>query len=264
MIKIRYLSDLHLEFGSGVSHPKRGKEDVVVLAGDISVGTKGIHWAQRVFAPTPVIYVLGNHEYYGENFDGLIVKAKEKARDSNVHVLENDAVVVQGYRFLGCTLWSDFDILGPERRAEGMEAAQQLLNDYLRIRQGPNGKTRTVLPEETRARHLVSRQWLHDSIAASAEPVIVVTHHGPIIEASAPQYRGSLLSGAFTSDLRSLIKPPVRLWFYGHTHHNEDGVWNQVRVLANQRGYAQDDFMGFGWDNTIELATPHPKNRSPC
>lgn len=256
MIRIRYLSDLHLEFGSVISEPTRGDEDVVVLAGDISIGTNGVHWAARVFNPTPVIYVLGNHEYYGEDFCGLIAKAKEDARHSNVHVLENDAVLIKGYRFLGCTLWSDFDILGREHREAGMEAAQEMLSDYLRIRQAQNGNTRAVLAAETRARHLESRQWLSEQISASREPTIVVTHHGPLIEATATQYRGSRLSGAFISDLTELMKPPVRLWFYGHTHHNEDLTWNHVRVVANQRGYAKDDDKRFDWNKTIALDEP--------
>jgi len=58
-MRIHILSDLHLEFGD--FDPPRTDADVVVLAGDIHVGTRGVAWARERFHPTPV---LGNHEYY--------------------------------------------------------------------------------------------------------------------------------------------------------------------------------------------------------
>ena len=42
-MKIRILSDLHLEFQDWT--PPESDADVVVLAGDIHVGTRGIDWA---------------------------------------------------------------------------------------------------------------------------------------------------------------------------------------------------------------------------
>lgn len=40
---------------------------MVVLAGDIYGGVREISWAREHFRLTPpVIYVCGNHEYYGE------------------------------------------------------------------------------------------------------------------------------------------------------------------------------------------------------
>lgn len=263
MITIRYLSDLHLEFGDGISHPSRDEEDVVVLAGDISVGIEGIHWAQRTFAPTPVVYVLGNHEFYGHRFDKLVKQAKAAAEGSNVHVLENDAFVIKGYRILGCTLWTDFDLFGPSSREAAMDAARRHLSDHRLIQTAEMTLVRPVWPEETRARHLESRTWLMATIADSPEPVIVVTHHGPDMWANQRRYFESTLSAAFVSDMRNVMSPPVRLWIYGHTHNNAEFFIRDVPVVSNQRGYARNDVEGFDWNKTIVLDPEPTKDGAP-
>ena len=51
-MRIRILSDLHLEMGEWT--PPALPADVVVLAGDIHVGTRGIDWAARCWPDTPV------------------------------------------------------------------------------------------------------------------------------------------------------------------------------------------------------------------
>lgn len=43
--------------------------DVVVLAGDITEGTKGLPWARETFPDKAIIYVDGNHEFYRQNWD---------------------------------------------------------------------------------------------------------------------------------------------------------------------------------------------------
>ena len=60
LLRIHLLSDLHLEFAPFV--PQVSSADVVVLAGDIGVGSQGMQWAKEVF-DIPVLYVAGNHEY---------------------------------------------------------------------------------------------------------------------------------------------------------------------------------------------------------
>ena len=104
-MKIHILCDLHVEFGSFV--PPVVSADVVVLAGDVHVKNRGLQWIFDQKFKIPVLYVLGNHEFYREKFPGLIDKLKIDAEGTNVHVLENDSVEIGGYRFFGCTLWSD-------------------------------------------------------------------------------------------------------------------------------------------------------------
>jgi len=106
--------------------------DVVVLAGDVHVKDKGLKWIFDQNFEVPVIYVLGNHEFYRDKFPGLIDKLKREAKDTNVHVLENDSVEIGGFRFFGCTLWSDMDLLGDQRASS--IAAADAMNDYQLIR----------------------------------------------------------------------------------------------------------------------------------
>ena len=101
-MRIRVLSDLHREFGH-VKLPEVAA-DVVVLAGDIDRGTKGIAWARQAFPDVPVLYVAGNHEHYDERIGRLHEKLRDAAGGSNVRILENETFEVDGYRFFGATL----------------------------------------------------------------------------------------------------------------------------------------------------------------
>jgi predicted phosphohydrolase len=104
-MRIRVLSDLHREFGQ-VPLPEIAS-DIVVLAGDIDRGTRGVAWARTVFPGVPVLYVAGNHEHYDERIGRLHEKLREAAAGSNVHILENETFELDGYRFFGATLWTD-------------------------------------------------------------------------------------------------------------------------------------------------------------
>src|SRR5687768_7021553 len=109
-MRISVLSDLHLEFAPYA--PASVRADVIVLAGDIHVGVKGIQWAQSAFGDTPVIYVAGNHEYYRQSYPDHLKKMREAAEGTNVRFLENASTEIEGIVFLGCTLWTDFKLFG--------------------------------------------------------------------------------------------------------------------------------------------------------
>lgn len=254
-MRIRYLSDLHLEFSSDVPRPDPIGEDVVILVGDIEVGIAGITWAKEAFPDTRVLYVLGNHEFYRQHFDDLIAEARSACAGSNIQLLENDSVVIGGVRFLGCTLWTDFQLLGEARRAEALESAGRCMNDFNYIFRGPAGLRRRLKPIETAERHLLSRRWLEREIAMSKEPIVVVTHHAPCAGTSDPQHDGNILSPAFASDLTALMQPPVKTWIFGHTHYSVDFEVQGVRVLSNQRGYLRERVPDFSWDRCIELSS---------
>ncbi|GAA4197383.1 hypothetical protein GCM10022289_04530 [Pedobacter jeongneungensis] len=109
-MKIQIISDLHQEFG--VSELSFRNADLVILAGDINLGTKGIEWIKENIPDKPVIYVLGNHEYYKGTYPNTLRKIVELSKASNVHVLENNFVEFEGVRFYGATLWTDFSLFG--------------------------------------------------------------------------------------------------------------------------------------------------------
>ena len=257
-MKIRYLSDLHLEFTGYLPNtlPSIG-EDVVVLAGDIGLGVQGITWAKMAIPDRPVIYALGNHEYYRHHWATLIDQCHAEAAGSHVHFLENDAVVLNGIRFLGCTYWTDFRGRGVGTQDIAMQASLDGLNDYRLIRFGTQGTWPQLTPADVLARHLESRAWLDHEITASAEPCVVITHHGPSMIACAPQYQGDWLTASFLNDHDAMLRAPVRAWIFGHTHNSGRWEINGIPLLSNQRGYPRESHPGFSWEALIEIGGSH-------
>ena len=108
VMKLHVLSDLHIEFAD--FSPPETDADVVILAGDIGVGLDGIEWVARRFPKASVVYVPGNHEFYGHDI-GLTDQLKAAA-PADIHILNNDKLELDDIRFLGCTLWTDFKLHG--------------------------------------------------------------------------------------------------------------------------------------------------------
>ena len=140
-MKLQVLSDLHHEFG--FVDLTFDKADVVVIAGDVNLGIKGVEWIMKTITALPVVYVLGNHEYYKGSIPKTLNSIKKVASGSNVHVLENEAVIVDGVTFHGATLWTDFALLGDSRSNGSL--CQERMNDYKMIRRDPSySKLRSI------------------------------------------------------------------------------------------------------------------------
>ena len=250
-VRLHVLSDLHLEFGSPA--PPAADADVVVLAGDIARGTAGVQWASEWAAGRPVLFVAGNHEFYGSSLTGVIAALRSAAAGSSVHFLEDRELEIDGVRFLGCTLWSDFDCDGLERRAESMALCERVVRDYHLIFDEVNGASLT--PADTRARHLASRRWLTGRLGRHFDgPTVVITHHAPLILRRLPLAAMRALAGAFTSDLSELIGAEHEaLWIFGHTHRAADLERDGARVLSNPRGYPHEPVEAFDPALVVEL-----------
>ncbi|MYB89436.1 MAG: hypothetical protein F4X93_05705 [Proteobacteria bacterium] len=231
-MKVHVLNDLHIEFED--FKPPATSADVVVLAGDIGVGLQGLYWAQERFPDRPVIYVPGNHEYYRYNTD-LIDELRAKALQ-NLHVLNDEQVIIDGVRFLGSTLWTDFALFGPASKASAMLEAQYCMTDFAVI--GHEGRCFT--PGDALRMHTASRAWLASMLAQPFNgKTVVVTHHAPSSRSIAQRYEGSLLSPSFASNLESLMgEERAALWIHGHVHDSFDYAVEGTRVVCNPRGYA--------------------------
>ncbi len=249
-MKIQILSDLHTEFAA-FTIPKTDA-DVLVLAGDIGNKLSGLEHALKT-SEIPVVYVAGNHEYYGAAIPKLTGELQDLARGSQVHFLENDAFVFQDVRFLGCTLWTDFEIVGLEHHALAMWGAQQKMADYRLIRKSP--KFSRLRPVDTAALHFASLKWLKQQLELPfVGHTVVVTHHSPSAKAFNPKFQSDLLSAAFASNLEPLIESSkIDLWIYGHTHHNADFTHGSTQILSNQRGYPGERVVGFNPNLVLEL-----------
>ena len=232
-MKLHILSDLHVEFGDFVI-PDVGA-DLVILAGDTHVGTRGVRWALDQGIEVPVIYVLGNHEFYRNKFPGLIDDLKREAQGTRVHVLENDVFELGGFRFFGCTLWSDMALFGDVSTA--MAVADGGMNDYHQIRSSHNNKVLT--PEETVAWHRDSVDKLVDFLASGEpEKSVVVTHGCPSIRSIPERFQDHPLVPAFAANMEDIILDyQPRLWIHGHTHDSFDYRIGRTRIICNPRGY---------------------------
>lgn len=246
-MKLQVMSDLHLRPQYGFSIPETDA-DLIVLAGDIGRGLSGVQWAMDEVERLgkPIAYVFGNHEYYTHVFPDLVDDAKRVAAGSGVHVLENDQLIWDQARILGCTLWTDFLLFGEEQEQDCIATTEAVLYDYKIIQTADQEPLRALL---TQQRHRESRDWLETRLAESwAGPTVVVTHHVPCWEGSHPHFDGPL-TAAFTSDLKSLIeRHPIDLWIYGHSHANVDALLGKTRLLSNQRGYPAEQVPGLAFE----------------
>jgi Icc-related predicted phosphoesterase len=240
-MRLQILSDLHLEFGPYELEP--AKADVVILAGDIHVGGDGIEWMHRQFPGRPVIYVLGNHEFYHHSIFKLTETLKRETSGSPIHLLENEAVEIDGVTFLGCTLWTDFRMSRDQDAA--MLVADQGMSDYHLIK-GKSGKW-LFRPWESVKLFEESVGWLKTELSRhDPARTVIVTHHAPSPHSIEPFRVGDALNAAFVSDLDDFIKESgVPLWIHGHTHYNVDYKIGATRIYSNQRGYPQTVADGF-------------------
>lgn len=247
-MKLLVLSDLHNEFKQPYDAPAHAHAwstaDGIVLAGDVGKGCDGIRWVRQAFGSKPIIYVLGNHEYYRHDWRKLIPEAREVAREHAVHLLEDDVLVMDGVRFLGCTLWTDFELFGATEQQGCMRASQTFLNDYRLVKSGPPRWRFT--PAQTRVRHLASRAWLEEQLATGdPDRTVVVTHHFPDRGSLAPQFARDPASAGYGSQLPPAMLAGARLWIHGHTHvscdytlqYRDEGRLRETRVVCNPQGY---------------------------
>jgi len=245
-MKVKVISDLHLEtceYDQGV--PDLGEGEVLILGGDILCARhfKKNSNLKKVYNDFLkkcvdnfewVLYLAGNHEAYGYNYEGTWAVLKENL-PVGIHLMENSVVKIKNWNFIGATLWTDFRNENP---LEMMEAAQ-CMNDYRSIRIGSN--YRKLNPDDTLGFHKKSKQFLLDTLPMfKNQKVWVLTHHAPSYQSVHPKYRNSgIANGAYVSDLEDLIfdNPQIKYWSHGHTHESMGYMIGGCRVICNPRGY---------------------------
>lgn len=262
-LRLNILSDLHLSQGD-LAIPQT-RADVVVLAGDVARPQRAIEWARGFEAP--VVYVPGNHEFYGSSIPATIAALKALAAGTGIHVLDRDERVLGGVRFLGATLWTDFRLGGAGAPREGcMLEAARFLRDFSRIESGEQPGSAFTPLESTRI-FARDRAWLaHKLDEPFAGPTVVVTHHAPSLHSIAPRFAGSPLNADFVSDLEGLMGANrVALWIHGHTHDSFDYAVRGTRVVCNPRGYAKDGVNeNAAFDPALVVEVARGRTESTC
>lgn len=264
-MKIQLLSDLHLEADPSFKPTPAPRTDLLVLAGDIGSYQMGSQLSDHDFGlarfsprhgwPTPVLFVPGNHEYDRQDFDLAHERLRETCARLGIRLLEREVVTAvellgptaPPVRFVGTTLWSDFDALNPAAQSAGGAPTQVLqardkafraANFYLR-------KTETVrsgqamLAEQIREQGLVCQAWLRDTLAQRFDgQTVVITHFAPSLQSADPRYGLAPGTAGFCNALDDLL-PHAQLWLHGHLHCPSDYTRHGCRVVANPLGYAR-------------------------
>ena len=237
-MQLAILSDLHLTVADMAAPVSDA--DVVILAGDIARPQQAIAWASQF--SVPVIYVPGNHEYYGGSLTGTLASLRALAAGTNVHILEKDDIILDGVRFLGCTLWTDFRLSStPEEREVAINMASELVRDFSRIKMDEISDA-LFTPLMSRQIFDASLTWLEQQFALPfSGTTVVVSHHAPTTGSIHPRYAGSPLNACFVSDIAEKLEEwSPALWVHGHLHDSSDYQVKNTRVVCNSRGYARD------------------------
>lgn len=282
-MNIQLLSDLHLESNPHFTAQPLLGADVLVLAGDIGSYQAGSLLTEQSIAdfglarfsplpvneggagwPTPVLFLPGNHEYDGLDFDEARQRLKQTCERLGMVWLESDTVVLQGVRFIGTTLWTDFDALTSDQarrgditlseQLKGREKAFRAANFYLKknhsFRQGE-----PMLASDLREESLKCQAWLRAELEKPFDgSSVVITHFAPSLLSADPRYGLVPGTAGFCNSLDELF-PHVNLWLHGHLHCAVDYKKQGCRVVANPLGYARKGEQdGYRADLLIEVS----------
>lgn len=246
--------------------------DICICAGDTTdtIYTTLDFLLAEIASKMPVVTVLGNHDFYRSSIDRALEVATERLDGTNVHLLENGTTVLSGVRFIGATLWTDFEVPhgtqdnGPELSLEARRdlAFHICIRDIMDFRQiyrsdeRKPGETGLITVEEMIRRHKTSRAYIEGELAKPfAGKTVVLTHHAPSPRSLHPAYQGNPTNAAFASDLTETIRDGRPwYWVHGHIHHFSDYTEGHTRVLCNPKGYRHElGTSGFRPGFVIEL-----------
>ena len=242
---------------------------MLVLAGDIgsyqvNSGLTDADFGLGQFSPlrgwpTPVLFVPGNHEYDALDFDEAHARLRATCERLGITWLEREVVTYtqlgslvlpQAVRFVGTTLWTDFDALCPSsgnhsptqnplaQQLKARDKAFRAANFYLKKTAGTRHGA-PLLAAELREQALVCQAWLTQALAQPFEGItVVVTHFAPSLLSADPRYGLTPGTAGFCNNLDPLLSH-ASLWLHGHLHAPSDYVKNGCRVVANPLGYAR-------------------------
>lgn len=259
-MRIQVASDLHLELlpedlGAGLLVDPHPDAELLILAGDIHTGVEAIRYFRNW--PVPVLYVPGNHEFYGQTWEDVRERLREATAGTSIQILDNDAQVIGGVRFLGTTLWTDFAIDRARPAPSAMELAGTYLKDFFEIHtrsaEAPNG---LITPAMILADHMASRAWLEGQLRSEfVGKTVVITHHAPHRLSVHRKYVGHPLTPAFVSDLSDLMHR-TDLWIHGHAHDSFDYQVGRCRVVSNPAGYSRGRRGSLSDRESLQLENP--------
>jgi predicted phosphodiesterase len=266
-VKLQLASDLHLE--RNLQFKLAPAAPLLVLAGDVGsyqAGSRlGVYgpeadWGLSRFASgwEQVFYVPGNHEYDGLPWPETRDRLRERTEQLGLIWLDREVRLHDGVRFIGCTLWADFDLLVDARapmsqQLKARDKAYRAANFYLRKYSALEGGA-PMLAERLRELALSDQAWLREQLAQPfSGKTVVVTHFAPSSRSADPRYGEAPGTAGFCNALDDLL-PLADLWLHGHLHCPHDYRVGRCRVVANPLGYAlKGEQDGFRADCVLSL-----------
>ena len=237
-MRIRYLSDLHLEF----IRPHKihnfirknirpgGPDEICVLAGDVGNPCDANYDAMMKFADTnfkQTFVIPGNHEYYKHTIaDTNQFMADYFEQFANVTFLNNSHAYYNNYCFIGTTLWSH--ISDPTYKSNDMYNIVDF--DW----------------QQYNELHRTCREYLEDTVKKNSN-CIVLSHHMPMSRLTDDKYKTAQMAPYnqwFSCDLDEFIRQyqgNIKGWIYGHTHTPSDNVIYNIPFLCNPIGYLNEN-----------------------
>lgn len=232
-VRLHILSDLHL--GVQDMQVPLLRADLTILAGDIARPASAMQWAATL--GRPVLYVPGNHEFYGSSIPETRERLASEAARHGIHLLDQKEIILHGVRFLGTTLWTDFQLFGPAKAEEAKAQTAALMRDFSVIR---NAAGDIYTPDDSIALFREQTAWLDAMLDAPFDgPTVVITHHAPSAQSVHLRFADSLVSAGFASDCTALMGR-ASLWIHGHMHDSSDYSVRGTRIICNPRGYCRD------------------------
>lgn len=256
-MRIQYMSDWHGE------HLRRNEEgsdlldidqfgvqpdtEVLILAGDMASQAAHfklfylLHQLTTIHPNLIVLYVAGNHEYYGHRKATLVIPEMRRIFSNsfaNVHVLENEVFEHRSPNsglktlFLGTTLFSDLS------NPVSAEAARRGLNDFRQ----PGMSVNSYQYRHNEAVEFLGQAFNNEDYQRYFDKFVVITHHAPSLRSISAKYVGNILNDCYISPILEkwdhAFTPDV--WIHGHVHDPHDYEINGVRVLCNPIGYPNE------------------------
>jgi predicted phosphohydrolase len=247
---LSFVSDTHLEHYKKIPNFQTiitpNPNNILLLLGDIgnpfqTIYDKFIQWCSQNFQT--VIFITGNHEYYGSNFELTNERVRKICNQYGAIFLNNEVFIYKNYAIIGTTLWSYV----PKDKENFVSS---VMNDYNFIQDFSVQKNNMLFQKNV--------IFLNEMIQKykGKYKIIVLSHHTPLTSGtSAPHLETQPQNCAFSSDLGNLVEQ-TNMWFYGHTHYNLKNntlIYKNVPLYSNQRGYPPKTVKNYNINMTIEI-----------
>lgn len=250
-ISFIYLSDLHLESDKNLSDfnliVSEKCADLAILAGDISTGTNAIHFIQHLIdLGYTVIYILGNHEFWGHDTEQTIKSWRVIAdKTEHLYFLEKDTVTINNIDFIGTCLWSS---LGTKEISESIDwflkRALKTASDFENIQ--------NFKPDYMRHYFFEAKKYIFEQLNPDRKQV-VITHYAPSEQSSLDIFKGDIKRPLWFSELGHEISySNIIYWIHGHMHNSSDYFIYNTNILCNPRGYVDHNMVN---DEFVKLMT---------